>query len=510
MYIKQQLINNKKIIEWTILIGCIIGFLTHGFCFFNKISYHDDAFCLFTVGATFDFGRWGLGVLGQGIGKLFGGCFSIPIVNGAISVLLLSVAGALICVMLGIKERFICACVVGVIEVFPAVTSTFAYMFTAPYYMLAVLLAVLAAFLCYYSRRWKDVSLLFAIALLAFSMGIYQAYFSVTVSLLLVAILIKFWDGEKVKDIIFCGIRYVSVLAMGMLGYLLINKVFTKLLHIGLSDYAGINHMLDVSVKSILGAIGSAYAAFFEVMIQDYVGLSFFGLTRVILLFLWVITIIVLFIFSWKRLNKISEKLIYWVAVALLPLAFHIVNVMITGGDTELHTLMVFGTVFEVLFPILVVGRFLTERKYSWVLSLSVIMLIFSLAYVDNQAYFKVYLLQKETDAYYNRLITRIQETEGYQSDMPISFIGQAGQEDDSLTHMNQFSHITMTGYNMTIDDMLNDYARNQYVRWFLGFAPEYVTDTAGCQSLEEMNCYPDDGAIAIENGTVWVKLSEQ
>ena len=509
MQIKCAIDSKKEKIRWIVLIGGLVGIFTHSFCFLNKISYHDDAFCLFSVGATFDFGRWGLGVLGQLISRVFAGCFSIPIINGGISVLLLAIAGALICVMFHVEDKLFCAFIVGLMEVFPAITATYAYMFTAPYYMFAVLLAVVVAFLCVYSRKWNDISLVAAIILLSISLGIYQAYFSVAASLLVIAVIGQFWNGDKLKNIVYCGLRYVAVLALGMLGYLLINKMFIRVLHIGLSDYAGINTMLDISLEGIFDSVISAYTAFFKVMLMDYVGLSLFGVTRIILTVLWIIAVVELIIFSAKGLHSIAEKLVYWGAIALLPLAFHIVNVMISGGNTELHTLMVLGAVFEIIFPIIAIARLEQKSIYKRGIKIGIIVMIFSLIYVDNQAYFKVYLMQKEADAYYDRLITRIQQVDGYQSDLPVCFVGEIGTADSSLTQMTELNHITMTGYNMTLVDLLNDYSRSQYIKYFLGYSPEYVSSDDAYPIVKEMQCYPDDGSIMIEDNTIWVKFSE-
>lgn len=49
----------------TVLLSALLfGLLAHGFCFFSKYSMHDDLRSLFHgVGATYESGRWFLGVL---------------------------------------------------------------------------------------------------------------------------------------------------------------------------------------------------------------------------------------------------------------------------------------------------------------------------------------------------------------------------------------------------------------------------------------------------------------
>ncbi len=75
-----------------------------------------------------------------------------------------------------IKTYGICCFVVGVLLIsFPAMTSLFAYMFTAPYYMFAVLLMISAV----YMTVKYSYGFLPAIIMMGFSMGIYQTYFGV-------------------------------------------------------------------------------------------------------------------------------------------------------------------------------------------------------------------------------------------------------------------------------------------------------------------------------------------
>lgn len=500
--------DNKSKIIWVILIGCIIGLATHSYCFFNKLSYHDDVYSLFSVGATFEFGRWGLGVLWQIIQRITSGCFSIPSLNGMTSVALLAVASALICVMFEIENRVVEICIVGIIEVFPAVTATYAYMFTAPYYMLAILFAVIAVFLCQNSPCWRKYTWI-AVFMLAFSVGIYQAYFEVAVSLFLMDIIARFWKKEKLSDIFKRAVYYVTVMILAMIAYFVINKIFTSILQIGLSDYAGINNMLNVSGKGIVNSILSSYVAFGMLMVNNYVGLSFLPVSKVLLIVMWGITLFELVYFSVKRIHGMLDRLIYWGAVLLLPLAFHIVNVMVSGGNAELHTLMVFGAVFEILFPIIAISYLSKNNIMKNTFLVAGIILFSSFVVIDNQAYLRADLLQKEATAYYNRLLVRVQETEKYQSTMPIFYTGTLGKDDATLTKMDQFSHITMTGFNMTLEDLVNDYSRGRYMEYFLGCNVEMTEISEDDIIWDGMESYPDANSIKVENGAVWIKFSE-
>lgn len=55
----------------------IIGFFAHGLALFNKYSFHDDVYCLFTVGSTFSSGRWMLYQVSNKVQQYTGGGCSV-------------------------------------------------------------------------------------------------------------------------------------------------------------------------------------------------------------------------------------------------------------------------------------------------------------------------------------------------------------------------------------------------------------------------------------------------
>ena len=81
--------------------------------------------------------------------------------------------------LLQIRQKSYAVLLGALLIAFPAMASLFAYMFTAPYYMFAVLLMIVAV----YTAVRYPYGYLPAIVIIAFSMGIYQTYFGVATSL---------------------------------------------------------------------------------------------------------------------------------------------------------------------------------------------------------------------------------------------------------------------------------------------------------------------------------------
>ena len=68
---------------FTVLVA---GIVAHGYILFNRISYHDNAACLFNLGGTYESGRWMLGFI-YDIQMKTTKLFSVPVFNGLLSII---------------------------------------------------------------------------------------------------------------------------------------------------------------------------------------------------------------------------------------------------------------------------------------------------------------------------------------------------------------------------------------------------------------------------------------
>ena len=57
----QKKITPQQVAAFVAVIS--VGFIAHGFVFFNRISYHDNTADLFALGSTYEVDRWGLGII---------------------------------------------------------------------------------------------------------------------------------------------------------------------------------------------------------------------------------------------------------------------------------------------------------------------------------------------------------------------------------------------------------------------------------------------------------------
>ena len=193
-----RIVDKKKIKAYfqtaggtAVACAFVLGMFTHMYALTNNLHNYDDiAIQPAGYGTGIVLGRWLLTMLGDAA-DMAGVGYNLPFVNGVLFILLLSICAGLLVSLFEIENR-VCAGLVGALFVtFPTAASTMFFRYTAVYYGLGILLAVLAAWVL---RRYKYGLLLSALCT-ALSMGIYQAYAPLTIGIF-VLMLIRAGPGS--------------------------------------------------------------------------------------------------------------------------------------------------------------------------------------------------------------------------------------------------------------------------------------------------------------------------
>ena len=172
--------KNFKLILYSTFLW---GIFAHGMMIFNKFSYHDDA-GLFEYGLTYSLGRWMLGLIGDFVTFLFGsGYYSVPLFYGIFTIAFIAGITMLLVDLFEIENKWLIIGLSGVMVAYPAITSTLGYMFVAPYFLFGTMVGVFGVCLACRSRKWYEVAA--GLFLTGCSVGIYQAYIPIYVSVIL-------------------------------------------------------------------------------------------------------------------------------------------------------------------------------------------------------------------------------------------------------------------------------------------------------------------------------------
>ena len=339
----------KKILIWSYCYGVA----AHGIMMFNKISWHDDLEYgrLLSFDAATGLGRWFRAVLAYVVALMTNGTnLSLPLFHGLLSIFLIALSVFILIQIFNIENVWLQSVLCGLFVTYPVVTSTFAYMFTAPYYFFALFLAVFAVY--FDLTRNNIISFAVSSVCICLSLGTYQAYFSVAVSCFVILIITGIVDDslESVKSIFLQGIRYLSICVCGLVEYYIVWKLFLKVFNISASDYQGLSSIGGAGIDNYLKGIQKAYFAFFQLLknispndincdLFPIRGARFLEWT-VILTCAGISLVLILHV---TRKN-IYKGLLLACLVGLLPLCFNLIFLMSAAStNSQTHTLMLYS-----------------------------------------------------------------------------------------------------------------------------------------------------------------------
>ncbi len=517
---KREREGRLKIKPWhkqTFWSAFIVGILTHIYMLTNKLSFGDDIHNLFNVGATYSSGRWMLGLLGEAVDKIYG-LYSLPWLNGLISIVFIAVSAAILADILEIRSMQGCVLAGSIMSVFPTVFSTFAVMYTAPYYFFSVLLTVIAVYMI---KEYSYIGSIGGVILIALAMGIYHAYFPIaTASLLGVMILKCGFSAENIKSLLKTAGRYLVSLCMGLALYFILTYLACYFTSTELSAYRGIDQM---GLSQYPELVARAYEKWY-LLTTSVMDLSCTPFVMYLFRILTVIFILMSFvniIMVWRK-ERCKGLLLTMLYVAV-PLAVNLIFVMTSSKPNPIMeygfviALLLFITIGEKMASGEMRGSMLADKiqrgykmfcHYGVLWSMAGIISVY-VCYA-NVEYFRAEFIQSQAQSFFTVLITRIESVEGYKADMPVVFVGRyTGIGEDRTFDWENYK----SGHYFTrLDGLLNHgQTMKTYIQRWNGFAPVWGNpdDVKDLPEVQAMTVYPNDGSLRIVNNMMVIKFSE-
>lgn len=512
-----ELINTRKqewLTEKDVFYTCIlVGLLSHGYMMLNKLPNIDDYVTMFHYGLGYPLGRWFLALMGNFMFRI-DGTYSLPLLNGAFFLFMLALSITIFLKPFHFEGKWTKRIFAALFVSFPTVTSTMSFMFTAPFYGISILFMAIA----FYLLIQYKYGFLCSIILICCSLGIYQAYWGLIAAFLLLYLIAScLEDNKNDKEIILLSLKSFFSLLSGVLVYLIVNNFMLKIQKIELSDYQGVSNMGQFALSSIPNILKNAYGYFFQLTTDNYLYITWYPIIRVIIAIGYILTIIFC-ILSCIRICKRTFRLFAVIVFTLIfPLAINSIYILCNDASS-IHTLMCYSVVLVFLIPFVFMnGTMLLFHKktllhcirYAYIcLLLLVITLYVRLA---NIYYLNLELAYHETNSFMVTLSTRIQETEGYSSDMPLYFSGLYSKSvNRNIWELRMVNH--MHG-SIDVDNVINiPLIRHNFSRIYLGNTFLETADPSIIEQnrdfIDAMPSYPDDGSIEIIEDTVIIKLS--
>lgn len=487
----------------------IWGIVAHLYMFMNKLPNYDDM-GLTGFGATFRLGRWFLWVLGATAYHL-DFVYSLPWINGLVTLVFIALSAGLVADLFQVKSIAGNMVIGAAMAVYPSWTATFFFMFTAPYYAIALFLAVCSVYVALKGKRYFVPSAF----MLACSMGIYQAYvpFAATIYVMVIMLMITERKTDYIK-IIKSSFYYLGQLVLGGAVYFIITKLSLAVTGEELTNYKGMDSIGSFSNFHFSEFIQIVWDDFLGLAYNNNLELSYNYVTKFMYAFLFVLlaALIILLIKSFLRERQ------YLKAVEMVVISFVFViainSIYIVCRDV--YSLMRYAYVNLIILSICLIDRcksFVTIQRSvnnalraEWALIAVITAGIMSYCHFANAQYLSLQLGFEQASGYYGTIITQIKSLEGYEPEMKTAFIGYDNIADKSLYRNQVMEVFNMSGRD---DVMAEAYSIEYFLKYYCGFDTQLVEVDADNKEVLQMPTYPAEGAIKIVDNVVVVKFSD-
>lgn len=498
---------NKNILpqwKWCFLSAVAIGLIAHLYKITNWIPNWDSLVFRYDSQNMVSMGRWFLPVVSAP-----SSFYDLPFVTGLLAILFYSLGAVCICKIFNVKKNITAVLIGAAVVSFPNVTSVMLYNYVADAYALSFLFACIAAVL----MTNENPKYILAVIFITLSVGIYQAYITVTIMLLLLYLVnavIK--NNTNVKATLLDCTKFLLTGVVGMVLYYLILLVILKVTGTQLLEYQGFSSATSLSGINIFGSLYAIKESFVNYFFNG------FNVFTVINILIFVFTVIFYLVDVIKFKLKFTNILCLCVFVIFLPLGASVLCFL--NSSIDYHNLMKMGFFVFYLFFILEYENleFKTEKyniAKSWVILVLTAILIFTQIIMANISYHKLNIAYEKSYGILIRIADRIEQTEGAENCDSILVLGALKNSKEYSSNVPLNITGTTDGLILRADDeivgqsvlcsALNDYCDKNY---------KFVSGKQKTKLLEKIDekslgNWPDKNSILIIDNVIVIKLGE-
>ena len=483
----------------------LFGLAAHTFVFTNKLMNADEVDSLFGKGATVTSGRWGLEVI-----KYIFPNQSMPWLYGIITLFLFALSACIIIYTFEINGKLMRILLAGMITVFPSLTGTYCFMFTSSAYALSFLFATISV--TAFCKEKSFLKWLFCPLLLTFALGIYQSYIAVAAGLFVLYIFKKCIDGENsFKSLLSDALSYLAMLLLAVGVYFAITLLVLKLMGSEFNYYVQQNVYTDENSVGILGRIRMAYDFFVYYFTYREFALITSEASRYAHIALMLVCAAALCFTAVKlaREKKAVAAAGVLCAAVILPLAVDCL--FLVFSKESIHTLALYSFVCVYVLAAMLAEKALSGSGKIKMLGrdavyICLIIAIISNVYFANKVYLKLYLQYENAYSFYSILLSRVENTEGFDENCSLAIIG------DQDNKLRRFDEIDVGYIQGPSYDLVNIYSREKFFRYYLGSSIPFADDETkerikNDERFAEMPEYPYYGSVQKIDDCIVVKL---
>ena len=349
---------------------------------------------------------------------------------------------------------------------------------------------------------------------MVFSLSIYQAYIAVTASLLVLVLLQRTLQQEKIWKTIKTGIGYVVFLVVSLAVYYALTMLIQRLSGISMGDYAEKN--VDFSPFSLVKKVVCAYNIFILFFTQGYTGLVPSVLSRVVHLLIMVVSLGLGVIWIVKT-KDICRTLLVLFLMVIFPLSINCMYLFTDEG--AIHTLVLYSfTSVYVLVILLIedslenrwqlpINKLRFQRMAANVSAAALLFIIMNNIYVGNQAYLQLQLRYENTYSFYTSLMSELRTRPDFDKNTKIAIIGYKSPD----FYEENFGNIANVAGVEGIKP--SSYSASCFLSYYLGIDVPFATreeidEIKEMEEYKEMGVYPYYGSVSKIGDVMVVKFS--
>ena len=486
----------------------IVGLIAHLYKLTNWLPNWDSLVFRYDPQNMVALGRWFLPIVCAP-----SSFYDLPWLAGLLALIFHGLGALCICAMFRVQKNITAILIGALVITFPTVTSVLMYNYVADGYAIAFFLSCLAAMVLVGEKPRYAVSVI----CIALSAGIYQAYVTVTIMLLLCYLMIEtIREGADAGKLIGKSLKILATGIFGMALYYLVLKVVLKLTDRALLEYQGISSAFSLAEINIRGILYTIKHSFTDYFFDFSDGVTVFGLLNVFILAATAI------LYLWEIIRNRTSP-IRWILLAayaiFLPIGASALALI--NSDVDYHNLMKMGFFVFYLFLILQYEksefrRVLCNQIKAWTVLIMVALLVFNNIVIANVSYHKLNMAYEKSYGTLIRIADRIEQTEGADACDRILVIGALENSEAYSANLPPDMTGTTDGYILRADDevvgqsvlcsALNDYCGTNYT--FVAGAEK----TALLEKLTDgsIGIWPSSNSILIVDNVIVIKLGDE
>lgn len=498
--------------QWKVCFfsALIVGLIAHLYKITNWLPNWDSLVFRYDSQNMVALGRWFLPVACS-----LSSFYDLPFFNGMIAIVFHALGAVCICRILDVQEKITAFMIGATCVSFSTVTSVMMYNYVADGYSIAFFLSTLAAFF----MTKKKPRYILASIMIALTAGIYQAYITVTIMLILFKLIDKIIHyNTSLQSVLRKSVCMLLSGILGMVLYSIVLKVVLSVLSVELLDYQGISSAASLSGIDLFESL--------YVIKETFIN-CFFDLSGGVNVYVALNGLVVIFSLV-HYVKNIIEHRVYKKPINIFVIILMGIMLIVGAGALafinayiDYHNLMTMGYfVFYLFFLILYERGTNANEKHKYIKQWSILLVAMAIitnqVVISNVSYHKAQIAYEKSYGVLIRIADRIEQTPDSEKCNRILVVGALDNSEGYSVNLTPNITGITDGYIIRADDetvgqsvlcsALSDYCEKNY-EFVYGEEKKMLAQS---EIVKGMNKWPARDCVTVIDDIVIIKLGTE